>query len=316
VQGGNISLDKEEVQNLNQINDQFAQIFGIDIALNEIIENLLIRRASILPFYKCLLNQVDPEVVIVVVSYGKEIFIEACNNANISVVELQHGVIDKDHLAYSYPKGQTKSTFPDYIFTWGDFWSENVNFPIANERVISVGYPYLEQQYKKYDNSESTNQILFISQGTIGEKLSKFAVEVEQHLNIDYDLIYKLHPGEYEQWENKYPWLLDTNIEVIDSSEPPLYKLFAESDVQIGVGSSAIYEGLCFNLETYVYDCIGSSTLNQLVTKGSAKKISSVGELLSSLGSNNIKFDQRYYFEPNAIENACCALQDVLDDSS
>jgi hypothetical protein len=261
--------------------------------------------------YKRLLDRVRPEVAVIVVSYGKETFIEACQSNGIPVVELQHGVIHPDHLGYSYSGSRTKEMFPDYLLTWGEFWEDRVEFPIPDERVIPVGYPYLEQRRNQYTDVASKDQILFISQGTIGEQLSKFAIKVDQHPDIDYNVVYKLHPGEYDRWREEYPWLVNADFEAINGSEPPLYQLFAESSVQVGVGSTAVYEGLAFDLETYIYDYPGSEVLQPLVAENSAEIVSSVEELAGKLGTGAGRFDRDRYFTPDATERVCAVLDDL-----
>jgi hypothetical protein len=100
---------------------------------------------------------------------------------------------------------------------------------------------------------------------------------------------------------------------VIDNSGPSLYNLFDESRAQVGVGSSAIYEGLAFELETYVYDCPGSEALQPLIDDGSAKLISSSDELVPLLGENTTQFDREYYFRSNATEVICETLKHLME---
>jgi len=308
----NITLPADARNRLEEIERTIEQRFDTEVDLiTRVIRELRNRRCR-LWLYERLLDRVRPELAVVVISYGKETFIEACQSKGIPVVELQHGVIHSDHLGYSYPGNRTKETFPDYLLTWGEFWGEGIEFPIPDEKVIPVGYPYLEQRRGQYTNIESKDQILFISQGTIGEQLSKFAIKVDQHPEINYDVVYKLHPGEYDRWREEYPWLVDTDFEVIDGAEPPLYQLFAESSVQVGVGSTAIYEGLAFDLEAYVYDCSGSKVLQPLVAENSAEIVSSVEELASGLGTDIKKVNCDYYFAPDATDRMCNALDDCL----
>ncbi len=309
-------LDSEDKELLEDIENEIQSRFDVAIDLISLVERKVLNRNTSVPLYKRLLKRVNPDIAVLLVSYGKETFIEACNELQIPTVELQHGVIHTNHLGYHYPGDRTKRYFPDYLLTFGEYWNDCVNYPIEDERVIAVGYPYLEQRRKKYEDAESSNQILFISQGTIGEQLSKFAMEVNEHPDIDHDIVYKLHPGEYDRWRDEYPWLVDADFEVIDSSEPPLYELFAKSSAQIGVGSTAVFEGLCFDLETFVYDCPGSSVLASLVDEDAAELVSSADELASSLGAGKMAFDREYYFEPNAIENACQVLERLASEGS
>jgi hypothetical protein len=83
--------------------------------------------------------------------------------------------------------------------TFGEFWNKNVRTPFPDDHVIPVGYPYLEKRLNAYNDIERTRQLLSISQGTIGEELSRFALEVHDDDRIDYEVVYKLHPGEYDR---------------------------------------------------------------------------------------------------------------------
>ncbi len=312
----NISLSDSEQRQLKQLQYELNQEFSTDIRLIERVKKELGHRKRRLPLYRKLLGRINPKFAVVVVGYNKETLIEACHELDIPVVELQHGVIYQDHFGYAYPGLGTKETFPDYLLVWGDFWKETVEYPIPDERVIPVGYPYLEQSVKKYTEMSQTDQIIFISQGTIGEELSKFALEISEHPEIKHDIVYKLHPGEYDRWQDEYPWLMDTDFEVIDSSEPPLYELFAESSVQIGVGSTAVYEGLAFGLETYVFGCTDSSVLQPLVDEGAAELISTSDELAKSLGTMETSFNKEFYFKSNATENTCETLRELKNEGT
>ncbi|MFA9518185.1 hypothetical protein ACERIT_13380 [Halopenitus sp. H-Gu1] len=298
------SLPDDVVSRLHEAETEIQRRFGANIDLVSIAREKLHVRNTTLPLYERLLDRIDPSVVVVVVSYGKETLIEACKRKEIPVVELQHGVIYEHHYGYAYPENVTKNTFPDYLLTFGEFWNENVSFPIPEDRVIPVGYPYLEQRLDAYDDIERSKQLLFISQGTIGRELSRFALAVHEDVRIDHDVVYKLHPGEYDRWEEEYPWLATSDMRVIDESEPPLYRLFAKSTAQIGVGSTAVYEGICFDLETFVFETDGADVLRPLVDDGAASMVGSLDELARELGSNTaVRFDRERFFESEAVEN-------------
>ena len=316
IQSKKFELTADELSQVEYIEDGWNKRFSQDIDLTYLVEKYLLSYFTAKPLYKWILKRVQPNIAVIVVSYGKEAFIDACKEMGVPVIELQHGVIHEHHLGYHFPGDRMKFSFPDYLLVWGDFWKQNVVFPIPEERVITTGFPYLEQRQTRYSSNSQHNQIVFISQGTVGKELSKFALEVASHPKIDHEVVYKLHPGEYKRWRNEYTWLVDADLKVVDSSDPPLYKLFAESSAQIGVGSTAIYEGLCFDLETYVCDLPGSSVLEPLVDEGAAKLISSVDELASSLGTRELSFDREYYFAPNATENTCQALQKLANEGS
>jgi len=310
----NFALSTDERSRVEDIEMEVRRRFDTEVSLADRILRHLQNRRCRLGLYKRLLGRVDPAVAVVVVSYGNHLFVEACKQEGVPVVEVQHGVIHPYHLGYSFPGDRTKTVFPDYLLTWGEFWSDNMELPIPDERVIPVGYPHFEQSKNQYENFESRNQIIFISQGSIGKQLSKFALNVDRHSAIDHDVVYKLHPKEYDHWQEKYPWLVDADFEVIDSSEPPLYELFAESHAQVGVYSTAIYEGLAFDLDTYIYDCSESDVMDPLIREGSAKLVSSADELTPNVGETTYSFDSEYYFSSNAVENVCDALRHLAEE--
>ncbi len=316
IPGLSVTLSKDEQKKVKKIEAAVKEAFDVELNLRSLVEEKLTHYRYKVPLYKLMLKRVDPDIAIVVVNYGRMNFITACKQLDIPVVELQHGVINRYHTGYHYPGDRENKLFPDYLLTWGKFWKNAVEFPISDDRIVNVGYPFLEKRYKEYRDVSSSDQILFISQGTIGKQLSKFALEVSEHPDIEHDIVYKLHPGEYDRWAEEYPWLVDADFEVIDSSEPPLYELFAQSCVQIGVGSTAIFEGLCFDLETFVYDCPGSSILESIVDEGAAQLVSSADELASTLGTDEVEFDREYYFEPNAIENTYRILERLASEGS
>lgn len=311
-----VSLSKSDRHKLRQLEGKFSNEFSVNVNLVERVERKLGYRKAILPLYRKLLKRINPNLVLVVVGYGNETLIEACDEQDIPVAELQHGVIYKNHFGYSYSGSRNKESFPDYILVWGEFWKKAVEFPLPDERVIPVGYPYLEQSAKMYSKSKQKDQLLFISQGTIGKELSKFAVEVDQHPDIKHDLVYKLHPGEYNRWETEYPWLIGTDIEVIDSPDPPLYQLFSESCGQIGVYSTAVYEGLYFGLETYLYECPGEEILQPLLNNGTAKLVTSPKELASVFENGSQSFSQEYYFCSNATEQVCNVINQLATNGT
>jgi len=128
--------------------------------------------------------------------------------------------------------------------------------------------------------------------------------------------VYKLHPGEYDRWQDEYPQLANADVRVIDKSEPPLYRLFAESSAQIGVGSTAVYEGLCFDLETFVFDTDGAEVLRPLVEDGTASLIRDVDELAAGIGSMiGDHFDREWFFESDAESNIIQELRRIRPES-
>jgi hypothetical protein len=94
------------------------------------------------------------------------------------------------HYSYSYSEDETKYAFPDYHLRFGEFWNENIRIPLHDDYVILVRYSYLEERLNDYNDVERIKQLLFISQETIGDELSRFALEVYDDDQIDNGVVY------------------------------------------------------------------------------------------------------------------------------
>lgn len=298
------------------LGDKVCLFFGIHIEkkIKKIIKSSFNVFTSNYFFYTKLFKFIQPKIILIVVSYGQRnaAIIAAAKDLKIPVVELQHGVISRYHLGYSFPGKNKKNTFPDYFFSFGDFWKSCIEFPIGKGEIFNVGYPYLDTALQKYKNSKKTNTIIVISQGTIGEKLSKFVVELKEILPSNVHIIYKLHPGEFDNWRSKYPWLFQSKVQVYDNPQAELYELLAQAKWQIGVYSTAIYEGLAFNCRTFLVDLPGIEYMGHLLASGHAKLVQKPSDII--LDHQPIKINKNYFFADNWQQNFREAMQKIGRD--
>ena len=99
----------------------------------------------------------------------------------------------------------------------------------------------------------------------------------------DCQIKYKLHPSEYNIWK-EYPDLCRlaevANVEILDS-DVDLYSLFATSFYQIGVFSTAIYEGIGMGCKTVLLNLPGVEYMDDLVASSLAVLLTP-GEKLST----------------------------------
>lgn len=312
-----IHFNDEEKELIQDIYNEFLIQFNIHMDnLEDIIEDHILNFEYEYEKYKKLILKKSPKQVYVVVAYENKALVAACQDLGVEVLELQHGTISNYHLGYSYPnehivnvnKNNTLSTieyFPDKLLSFGDYWADACTYPIKKNNIIPLGYPYFEECSKDFVNiKKNKNQILFISQGVIGKYLSKFAYELLVKLNnrnVRFKIVYKLHPGEYENWKVNYPELLEasesSNFEVVDDSKTPLYKLFAESQYQVGAFSTAIYEGLQFDCKTFIVDLPGVEYVENLIEENIVRLVSSVNDLINNLDFTPKTYDKDYIFK-------------------
>ncbi|MEF8825358.1 MAG: hypothetical protein V5A27_03310 [Halapricum sp.] len=303
---GSVSPSERERDELRAIHDRIRSEFDIEVDVTGKALNKLRRHKATVGLYERVLNRVNPELVVLVASSGKETFISACKNLDIPVAELQHGHISEYLIEYSFPGDRTKRTFPDFLLTFGKFWNHTGAYPIDQDHVIDVGFPYLDRCKRTYADVESTNQILFMSQWMITPELSKFAVELSEQLGTDRDIVYKLHPDEYENWQRLYPWLAESGIEVADPDGRTLHRLLAESGVQVAVYSTTIFEGLSYGLDTYLVELPGVEHMTPLIERGDATLVDSPERLSEELrDSRDGAGTKPDFFRENSLNRVC-----------
>lgn len=281
-----------------------------------VMENMIIKKEYIRIF-----NKVSPKLLVEVVYYSSHCMIlnELAKEKGIPIIELQHGTMHLAHAAYQFPGGCGEiKQFPDYVFVFSEYWKKCAHLPIPEDHIKVTGYPYFERQLKQYKsnlNKEDKVNIIFVSQGTIGNKLSRLASDLCDLLDENtYHIIYKLHPGEYAGWKERTPWLIKNNIEVVDSLEHNIYEYFAKCDIQVGVYSTAMYEGLGFGLRTYIYNIGHADTMAELCEQGYADYVSNATELLENITSmdRNTRQDGKEFWKMNSFENICREIDQLL----
>ena len=318
----NLKFKSSELDKIANLQSELQANFNIEIDLFNIIKNHILDFKYHYKKYDKLFKKRTPKYVFVVVAYENQAMIAAAKDNGVEVIEFQHGTISEYHLGYNYPNDNDKTIkyFPDKILSFGEYWKGVANYPIEDENIISLGFPYLDETIKDYIGSErNKNQILFISQGVIGKYLSDFAYKLAKQLEKiekdeynqnsennkkyeKYEIVYKLHPGEYSNWENNYKNLKKanelSNFTVVDNSEVSLYELFSKSEYQAGVFSTAIYEGLLFNCKTFLVDLPGIEYMDSLVDKNYVKKIKDIDEFIDYISKFEInKYNRDFFFK-------------------
>lgn len=298
---------------IQELDHFYGVKMNLDQLANEIVYCYLSYKVT-KRYYKKIFKKLQPRMVIEVVSYCTECMVvnEIAEERGIPSIELQHGTMGVEHLAYNYLTNIKISQFPSYLFVFSDFWKKNMYFPIDDHHVIATGYPYLEQQYIRYAgnqckaNDNRKINILFLSSGPIAQKMEDVVVTLYNKLDTRYHIIYKLHPGEYADWSERYTRLVKLdNVEIVSDGKKNLYELFSRSDIQVsGFGSTTIFEGLYFGLNTYILNYFSVNEVDQLCMNGYAKYFDNADELYDMIMSDNQrKKTVKGLWCDNAMEN-------------
>lgn len=294
--------------------EEICNAYQVEYDINNILDKMIcgyfVYRTKKKEFAK-ILDRIKPKIILEVVGYNIDCLImnELASERNIPTVELQHGVTGRSHIAYNYFPGTQVKQFPQYFFAFSKFWIDETGFPLTEDKLKETGFPHLDSKARKIRKRIDRSfpyKILFISQPKIGEMLSGLAVDLNMLIDSkQYQIVYKLHPGEYERWRERYPKLAASGIEVIDNSRVELYELFAASTYQIGgYGSTATFEGLQFDLKTYILREGAYPEVRLLCEKGLAQFFDSAEEVYRLILEDSEASEQKIIFwKENALES-------------
>tara|TARA_Y100001968_G_scaffold313758_1_gene338298 strand:+ start:2498 stop:3913 length:1416 start_codon:yes stop_codon:yes gene_type:complete len=206
-------------------------------------------------------------------------YISAAKNLGIPTIELQHGSPARGKLNYDYSSGIKHSSFPDWFASFGDYWLRENILPIEKQKIISFGFPFFANSLKKEkDEIPVENYFLIISQPTIAQELVDFSIKLRRILDSSIQIVFKPHPLEYLE-DNLYFDQLRKQSILVAEKNISLYELFIKSNWQLGVYSTAIYEGLSFGLKTYIMKIAGCEYMDELIKSGLAELVDNVNQI-------------------------------------
>lgn len=303
---------------IRKIYDIILKEFNIEINIDKIASSLIKCLNSYQytkKYFNKVIDSISPKVIVEVVydSYECMVLNEVAKERKIPVIEMQHGITGDGHPAYNLSESTIYSIFPDYFFAFSKYWCDKTLFPNNIVKKISCGFYYHEKNVEKYKKTQNRRIILFISSPPYGKELSNLAIELNKQLNTNYDIVYKLHSFEYSSWRKWYPKLVESGIKVIDNGDISLYDLLSQTIVQVGVSSTAIYEGLSYDLQTFIYKVKDYHRLSDLVNFGLAEYINDSYDLLYKINNrcNNYKSDS-IFWEKNSFENIMNEINNII----
>jgi hypothetical protein len=291
-----VKPNPSEYELLAKLSEQLIELFGSDGQLYHVTLQQINLFKIETDYYKKILDFVAPKKIYVVIGRGFEALIAEANRRGIEVYEIQHGIITKYNLDYSFPEQASVPYFPNGMVVFGKYWYMSTPMPIPEKNIVSFGSPYLLSRMEAYkDYVRNDKQVVFVSQSTIGKKLMPYVLQLAQ-ARPDLAIIVKLHPTEFPVWKEHYPELLEAqklaNVEVVDTFAKNLFELFATSAYQIGVYSTALYEGIFMGCKTILVDLPGVEHLEYLVENQYAQLVHSPDMCVAAV-------EQAFDYNPN-----------------
>lgn len=321
-----IQVTKESISKLeieNKIIDPIETYFEISISLDtkkkwlDYINFFINTRKYYINYYYYMLKRIKPKIILIAYAYGFErmVLCEIAHKFRIPVVELQHGTMGPLHLAYNFYKKMRLYSFPDYIFTFGQYEKKYTRFPIPDNHVIPVGYPELEVNYNKYKKKKSNKKIiLFISQTLF--KIAQFANIVAQNIDAEkYQIVFQLHPFEYSCWKSTIgKYLTHTNIRVVGSYNHTIYESIAQADWVVGNYSTVLIEAQMFDVKVAILKFDFYKVVSFLYQNGYAILVDSPEQLIKEIENDTFQPNREVsLFEKNSLEKMQKSIDKIIE---
>lgn len=289
-------------------------------------------------FYYDFLKKNNPQLVFLISSYHyqKMALADACKMLNIPSIELQHGHISQNHAGYIYKQVPSRCLFPDYFFSFGDYFTDLINVNsrmFSPDRVKSVGFYHLEETKTSpvhLDSdflrlSEEFKLILISSDWTINYILKEFVIKVTDLLPPEYKIIYKTHPAEKDT-SNFYSVFRDNKkIYFIDNPTVNILELMKISQIHSTVFSTSLFEASFFGLPNifiriegftnHIIDFIDNQS--NFLVETPEEFVSKTKEIImnhDSVRNKAVAFSQQFYKE-NVTENIINTVRNIKDIS-
>ena len=131
---------------------------GIQLAYRSLAVRL-VAQFKVMSFFAAIWK---PKAAFFVAPYNFMGHVKALRQRDITVIEMQHGTISKNHYAYYIPKKIDEEYYPEHLLTLGENEKEvfdESNFYVNQENVIAVGSFYLDYLAGEFSGDESFQKL-------------------------------------------------------------------------------------------------------------------------------------------------------------
>lgn len=199
-----------------------------------------------------LLEKINPKLIIIGCAHYFTHFplLLTAKEKGIKTAEYQHGYIGRDHFAYNFHPNiidKIKPYLPDYMLTWGKYWSNSINTP---SKKIEIGNFLLDDILKKVKNNNKRKKtILIVSGGKYPDKYVQLGKEIKNYFP-GYKLYFRPHPVEMLSIKERYTELIRIGYK-IDTGN--LYtETLPNSEIVISLErSTVLFEALLYTNKVF-----------------------------------------------------------------
>lgn len=273
-----------------KINKDYNIKYDANYAIKKMISQYKIMR-FVLRFKK-------PKVVFLSPAYTAYGYVKAFKEKGIKVIEVQHGVILKEHFGYNVYEKFDDSYFVDYLLTFGgqevEVFKESVN--ITADKVIPAGNYYLDYISNHYEPDTKLESILknykksFVVSLQEIDKTDRLIPDIINCAKQNTDCVFILKPRKLlaKTLEQKHGKL--DNVIYIDDIN--IYQLIMQTNFHITVYSTCAIEAPALGKQNILYNIgnlsksIFENTLSNPITTTYVNDLNELTNLVHNIEPN------------------------------
>jgi len=206
--------------------------------------------------YERLLSRLMPRMLIKEMGcYGhSSVFNVAARRLGIMVTEYQHGMVSAGHDAYNVApslaaSNDYRSTIPEFFLSYGDWWSEQINMPLAH---VPIGNPHRTEQIARLgDCSGDKNDILILGDSFNSTMYLGLAERLIGVSGRDQRVVFRPHHLERERIETQFPAGRCGSVYI--DRRPDIYDSFRSAKVVISEASTGLFEAVGLVEKIFVF---------------------------------------------------------------
>lgn len=305
------TLRKRHEQKWRRVITFFETEFGVELKSNRVFPRWLLVNfvAQRYGWFRLFASLGVRKVFIV--NAWKRAMIAGAQQAGVTVVEPQHGLLSNMHPLLSFEGSDRVAYTPDELLVWGSYWAENSALP-RNIRTTVIGEPSGVTKARALVGNREPRTVLFVSQAQHTTRLFETALHVAD-AKPDLSVTVKPHPQEDLEQFTEHLRVLGrskpANLHFADRDSAAI-NLIAQSEYVIGVYSMALVEAVGLGAKVIAVQLPGWENLTAIANRGDlvfADPATDI-DLKRAMAAAKPAGDPTYYFAEPLSESALAEI--------
>ncbi len=257
---------KSKEKYVEYLTEIFSSGFGIQLGAtfaNDVIGQIdyIFDCFSYGDFFRKVFEKINPKAIFVSSYYETLIMVilKEANMLKIPTIELQHGIIGDEHIAYNSLVPSTENCYPKYMMVYGRFEKNIMRSFVPVDRRIVSGNQFLEDRIRTYTNTMTKDMALIVGFSSQNEGMINFAIDLARNTKLE--VVFRVHP-EFKDKDHAKERLLAEGVSVSDDFKDSIYDFVEKAKYVVSTQSTVLLEAQKFGKQVFVLDDLPESKQN------------------------------------------------------